>query len=260
MPSRTAAGGFLRRSGNGQAQNVITTQDLTHRTTQDLPRQTTLKPTRPPLAPSSARLTPSSCPILFLCSFPLHRKNFCRGHPQMPFPLLEFVSFGLSSVYKPKYLFPRDTRVYHAVQTDPPFRPGPLRRSRDFFARPRKSLVPRPPLRPRHPAFGPSFFSNSPDSLAFGDPFPQSAPFSRFSFATAPVLPAHDRLSPTRPAQNRCPFRPFPRPAPLLPPPLPRRRRGAPPRTGRPRRFAPRRSRFGLSIDRAEVFAGTRLP
>lgn len=129
-----------------------------------------------------------------------------------------------------------------------------------FFVRLHKNLVPRPPLRPRRPASGPSFFSNPPDSLSFGDPFPQSAPFSRFSFATAPVHPARDRLSPTSPAQNKFPFTPSPRPATPLPTTLPRRRRGAPPRTGLQARFAPRRSRFGLAIDRAEAFAGTRLP
>lgn len=159
------------------------------------------KPTRPPLEPSSARRTPSPCPILFLCSPPPLRKNFCRGRPQMPFPLQEFVSFGLSSVYKPKYLFPRDHRVHHAVQTAPPFRPGPLRRSGDFLSvRTKTSSRARPFVRgARYPALHSSPILPIP--YPSGTRFPKR-PFSRSSFETAPVLPARVRLSPTCPAQN----------------------------------------------------------
>ena len=71
----------------------------------NLTRQTTLKPTRPPLEPSSARHTPSPCPILFLCSLPPLRKNFYLSHPQTIFPLLEFVSFGFDCQI-PKFTFP----------------------------------------------------------------------------------------------------------------------------------------------------------
>lgn len=178
----------------------------------------------------------------------------------MPFPLLEFVSFGLSSVYKPKYLFPRDTRVYHAVQTDPPFRPDPLRRSGDFFCP--SAQKPRPAPAPSSAAPGIRLFillQSSRFLILRGAVSPKRA--------VLPILlrdrprPSRPRpISPTSPAQNKFPFTPSPRPAPPCPTTPPRRRRGAPPRTGLRARFAPRRSRSGLAIDRAEAFAETRLP
>ena len=177
----------------------------------------------------------------------------------MPFPLLEFVSFGLSSVYKPKCLFPRDTRVYHAVQTDPPFHPGPLRRSGDFFPSAQK---PRPAPAPSSAAPGFRLFILLQFSrfLSLRGPVSTKRPVLPILFRDRPRPSRPRPISPTSPAQNKFPFTPSPRPATPLPTTLPRRRRGAQPRTGRPRRFAPRRSRSGPAIDRAEAFAGTRLP
>lgn len=138
--------------------------------------------------------------------------------------------------------------------------PRPSSEARGFFCP--SAQKPRPAPAPSSAAPGIRLFI-----------LPQS---SRFLILRGPVSPKRpvlpillrDRprpsrprpISPTSPAQNKFPFTPSPRPAPLLPTTLPRRRPATPPRTGLRARFAPRRSRSGLAIDRAEAFAGTRLP
>lgn len=65
--------------------------------------------------------------------------------------------------------------------------------------------------------------------------------------------PRHPRLRPrpTSPAQRSTPFTPSPRPTPPRPTIPLRRRPATPPRTGLRARFAPRRSRSGLSTGKA---------
>ena len=178
----------------------------------------------------------------------------------MPFPLLEFVSFGLSSVYKPKYLFPRDPRVHPAVQTAPPFRPGPLPEARGFFCP--SAQKPRLAPAPSYAAPGIRLFIllQSSRFLILRGPVSPKRPVLPILLRDRPRPSRPRPISPTSPEQNRCPLTPSPRPAPLLPTTLSRRRPATPPRTGLRARFAPRRSRSGLAIDRAEAFSGTRLP
>lgn len=176
----------------------------------------------------------------------------------MPFPLLEFISFGLSSLNSEVYFPMRD--LFAPCGADGSYiSPGPLQRPGDFFCpSPRKrrsgsALASGAPVADAH------FLLQSSRFPILRARFTQSAPSARPFSAT---VPRHPRLRPRPPpaARNTVPFTPSPRPAPLLPTTLPRRRPATPPRTGLRARFAPRRSRFGLSIDRAEAFAGTRLP
>ena len=162
----------------------------------------------------------------------------------MPFPLLEFISFGLSSLNSEVY-FPMRCRMYHnTVQTAPTFLPGPLPEARGFFCPSEKK--PRPAPAPSSAAPGIRLFillqsSRFPILRAR---FTQSAPSARPFSAT---VPRHPRLRPRPPpaARNTVPFTPSPRPASPRPATLPRNHPTTPPRTGLQARFVPRRSRSG---------------
>lgn len=170
----------------------------------------------------------------------------------MPFPLLEFISFGLSSLNSEVYFPMRD--LFAPCGADGSYiSPGPLQRPGDFFCpSPRKrrsgsTLASGAPVADAH------FLLQSSRFPILRARFTQSAPSARPFSAT---VPRHPRLrprpiSPTSPAQNKFPFTPSPRPAPLLLTTLPRRRPATPPRTGLRARFAPRRSRSGLSTGKA---------
>lgn len=161
----------------------------------------------------------------------------------MPFPLLEFISFGLSSLNSEVYFPMRD--LFAPCGADGSYiSPGPLQRPGDFFCpSPRKrrfasGLASAAPVADAH------FLLQSSRFLILRASFPQSIPSARPSSA---IIPRHPRLRPrpTSPAQRSTPFTPFPRPTPPRPTIPLRRRRATPPRTGRQARFAPPRSRSG---------------
>lgn len=201
-----------------------TTRDRTRQTTSNLTHQTTSKPTRPP-----SRLSTDLLPSFFARSSTTllpgpNQKIFIRTSPQIFFLLLKFV---LPAVWA--FSFEKAGTTHdHCASNDVQGSSSPRisSESGDFFLYrlPQKRRSPPATFRPSSRAPFLSFFSNPLDSRLL-------------PFSSAPFVPPHDRprpsrprpISPTSPAQNRCPFRPSPRPAPLLPPPLPRRRRGAPP-------------------------------
>lgn len=121
----------------------------------------------------------------------------------MPFPLLEFIYFGLSSLNSEVYFPMRD--LFAPCGADGSYiSPGPLQRPGDFFARPRENVAPGPPLRPERPLPTHVFFSNPPDSRSSG-PVSPKAPRAPDRFPRpSPVIPACalDRLPP-RETQSR---------------------------------------------------------
>ena len=181
----------------------------------------------------------------FLFPSPLAAKIFIATTPQMPFPLLEFIYFGLSSLNSEVY-FPMRCRLYHnTVQTAPTFLPGPLPEARGFFCPSEKK--PRPAPAPSSAAPGIRLFIllQSSRFLTLRGPVSPKRPVLPIHLRDRPRPSRPRPISPTSPEQNRCPFTPSSRPAPPLPTTLPRRRPATPPRTGLQARFAPRRSRSG---------------
>lgn len=161
----------------------------------------------------------------------------------MPFPLLEFISFGLSSLNSEVYFPMRD--LFAPCGADGSYiSPGPLQRPGDFFCpSPRKrrsgsALASGAPVADAH------FLLQSSRFPILRASFPQSIPSARPSSA---IIPRHPRLRPrpTSPAQRSTPFTPSPRPASPRPATLPLNHPTTPPRTGLQARFAPPRSRSG---------------
>lgn len=145
-----------------------TTHNLTHRTTPELTRQTTSKPTRPTPEPSLAPTSATFCPILFLFLISLRRKNFYRDHPTNAFPSARIHLFRFI-VVKFRSLLSHE-------------RPVCTLRCRRLLHFPR-------------PSEARGFFLPVPAKTSLRvRPCVRSAPFSRSSFATAPVLPARDRF------------------------------------------------------------------
>ena len=167
----------------------------------------------------------------------------------MPFPLLEFIPFGLSSLNSEVYFPMRD--LFAPCGADGSYiSPGPLQRPGDFFCpSPRKrrsgsALASGAPVADAH------FLLQSSRFPILRARFTQSAPSARPFSAT---VPRHPRLRPRPPpaARNTVPFTPSPRPASPRPATLPRNHPTTPPRTGLQARFVPRRSRSGLSTGKA---------
>ena len=185
----------------------------------------------------------------FLFPSPLAAKIFIATTPQMPFSLLEFISFGLSSLNSEVYFPMRD--LFAPCGADGSYiSPGPLQRPGDFFCpSPRKrrsgsALASGAPVADAH------FLLQSSRFPILRARFTQSAPSARPFSAT---VPRHPRLRPRPPpaARNTVPFTPSPRPPLFRPTTLHRRRLRVPPRTGRQGDCAPRRTSFGLSTGKA---------